>query len=304
VPPIWTAELIVDPRLAKELVDTQFPELSPASVRLLAAGWDNTAYVVNESFVFRFPRRSIAVSLIETEQRLLPWLAPRLPMSAPVPRFEGRPSDAFGWPFLGYPLIAGRTIAAARLSREDRAALAAPLATFFATLHAIPSFEAAARGVPGDTLNRLDTTARLAATDQRLRTLVDSGVLTGRRSIDEALASAPVIRQPRTDVLVHGDPHAGQILVDDRHRMSGVIDWGDVHLGDPAIDFTAAHTILPPEACEVFRRTYGSIDELVWQAARGRAIWHTVALLASAVDMGNREMVDETRQALARLVNE
>ena len=52
----------------------------------MGAGWDNTAYLVNGEWVFRFPRRTIAVPLLEAEGRVLPKLAPRLPLSDSAPR--------------------------------------------------------------------------------------------------------------------------------------------------------------------------------------------------------------------------
>ena len=89
--PLWKAEREVDTALARQLVTSQFPALadSPSlAVERIGAGWDNVAFLVtgaNGPFVFRFPRRSIAVPLIETETRLLPLLAPALPLPIPVP---------------------------------------------------------------------------------------------------------------------------------------------------------------------------------------------------------------------------
>jgi len=70
--PAWKADWAVTSELAKSLVDAYFPSLKPASVREFGAGWDNSVFLVNDSFVFRFPRRRIGVSLLETEIRLLP----------------------------------------------------------------------------------------------------------------------------------------------------------------------------------------------------------------------------------------
>jgi len=94
--PIWRAEIAVDPTLAKILIEAQFPVLRPVFARLLGAGWDNTAYLVNEAFIFRFPRRQVAVPLIQTEIDLLPWLSSRVPLRVPVPTYAGQPSVLYG----------------------------------------------------------------------------------------------------------------------------------------------------------------------------------------------------------------
>ena len=62
------------------MLDSQFPALAPTTVELVGVGWDNTAFLVNETWLVRFPRRQIAVDLIERECRLLPAIASRLPL--------------------------------------------------------------------------------------------------------------------------------------------------------------------------------------------------------------------------------
>jgi aminoglycoside phosphotransferase (APT) family kinase protein len=297
----WRPEATVDAALATELVEKQFPHLAPVTVCLLAAGWDNTAHVINGSLVFRFPRRSIAVPLISTEIQLLPWLASRVPLKIPVPEYVGEPSAAYRWPFAGYSMIRGRALPAARCSGRTRASLAIPLARFLAALHAIPADAAANHGAGFDVFDRLNTLSRRSLTDEGLSALIQAGVIDDRRAIDAILDAAPVITHPRTDVLVHGDLHAAQIILGDDDQMIGVIDWGDVHLGDPAVDLAAAHAILPRESHEVFLHAYGVVDDTTWSAARARATWHTVMLLASAADTGDADVVHDAREALERL---
>ena len=71
----WSPERVVSVELARELIEAQFPQLSPARVAALGEGWDNSVFSVNGEWVFRFPRRQIAVPLIERELRVLPALA-------------------------------------------------------------------------------------------------------------------------------------------------------------------------------------------------------------------------------------
>src|SRR5262245_40038701 len=130
----WAAEHVVDVELARALIEDQFPELVPAKVEPFGVGWDNTAYLVNTKWVFRFPRRSIAAPLIERELALLPAIAPRVTLPIPVPRFAGRPEERFAWPFAGYRVLEGRT--ASRLSHDLRGRAAEPLGRFLAALHA------------------------------------------------------------------------------------------------------------------------------------------------------------------------
>jgi aminoglycoside phosphotransferase (APT) family kinase protein len=58
--------------------------------------------------------------------RFLPRLAPLLPLSVPVPRFVGEPSQAFPRPFYGCRYLPGRELPDAELDDEALLALARP----------------------------------------------------------------------------------------------------------------------------------------------------------------------------------
>jgi aminoglycoside phosphotransferase (APT) family kinase protein len=94
----------------------------------------------------------------------------------------------------------------------------------------------------------------------------------------------------------------GQILLTDDDRLAAVIDWGDIHLGDRAVDFTIVHQLLPPSCHDAFFDAYGDVDPLGWRLARARAVWHSVALLVSATDAGDRPLAGEAVLALGLLI--
>jgi aminoglycoside phosphotransferase (APT) family kinase protein len=147
----WDAEIVVDAELARALIRGQFPALG-RTVEPFGSGWDNTAYLVDEELVFRFPRRRIAVPLMEREVRVLPAIAARLPLPVPIPEWAGAPTDAFPWPFAGYRRLAGRGADTVDFTAAERGAMAAPLAVFLRALHAIPTD---GLGLPGDEIGKL-----------------------------------------------------------------------------------------------------------------------------------------------------
>src|SRR5262249_17990522 len=131
-----------------------------ASVEPFGAGWDNTAYLVDATWVFRFPRREVAVAWLEREVTLLPAVAPRVSLPVPIPERRGQPTERFPWPFAAYRLPPGRPADVAVLSEEERARGAEPLAQFLVTLHAFPADQAARRGAGPDEIRRLDVAWR------------------------------------------------------------------------------------------------------------------------------------------------
>jgi aminoglycoside phosphotransferase (APT) family kinase protein len=295
----WSPERVVDAEAARSLVGAAFPDLADAPLTPLGIGFDNTAYLVGDAWVFRFPRRAVAVPLIAREARLLPAIAPLLPLAIPVPERVGRPSAQYPWPFAGYRRLPGRSACAAALTEEARAAAAEPLARFLAALHTVPPAEAAAAGVEGDTIGRMDVVKRSPKAEVFLTELRDAGVLRDDdvRRLKAVITPAPVTASGAA-VLVHGDLYARHLLVGDDARLTGVIDWGDVHLGDRAVDLAIAHTFLPPPAREAFRRAYGPIDAATWARAAFRAAYHAAMIGRYALHTGDADLLREARTAL------
>jgi aminoglycoside phosphotransferase (APT) family kinase protein len=79
-------------------------------------------------------------------------------------------------------------------------------------------------------------------------------------------------------VIVHGDFYVRHLLINGRRQVTGIIDWGDLHIGDPAVDFIIAHSFLPPQVQEAFKKAYGPIDHNSWELARLRAAYHSTNL--------------------------
>ncbi len=70
-------------------------------------------------------------------------------------------------------------------------------------------------------------------------------------------------------------------------RLSAVIDFGGLGVGDPACDLTIAYVLLSPDCRSVFRAALG-LDDATWARGRGWAL--TTGLSAycayAAVDAG------------------
>lgn len=279
---LWDAEVELAPGQAIRLIEQQFPGLAPVQLALLGAGWDNTAFLVNERWVFRFPRRNIAAGLIEHEIRVLPQLANRVPLPIPVPVLAGVPSAAYPYPFAGHALIPGTTACQLTWTDEERAQIAVPLARFLAALHQIPVNAAALARGPGDLIDRANVVKRAPPLKERLCALGRGDLF----PLVDRLSGTP----PRADppCWVHGDLYARHLLVDGSRRLSGVIDWGDVHLGDSALDLSLVFSFLPPgSARDTFQNAYGPIDAPTYDRARFRALHYGALLISYGEDVGD-----------------
>lgn len=275
----WTPEVEVPPELAVRLIRTQFPEVAAAELRELGAGWDNVAYVVDDRWVFRFPRREFAVPFLRAELRWLPTLAPQLPVPVSAAQFAGRPSDDFAWPFGGYPLLAGDTLCSRELAPDPRRQLARDLASFLRSLHTIEVPEPGDE-VPVDSIHRMDLVRRIPLVRERAEEVADRTPEVEWDRVLQVLsdlATTPASSDER--VWTHGDLYARHLLMDDVGRLAGVIDWGDMHVGDAAVDLSAAFALFTPVERSVFFEVYGPVAEPARRRARGRALFHSTALV-------------------------
>jgi aminoglycoside phosphotransferase (APT) family kinase protein len=272
----WAADVDVTAELARLLIDGQFPELAAAPIQPLGEGWDNAAFLVGE-YVFRFPRRAVAAPLIAREIAILPMLGPHLPLAISAPHFAGEATGAYPWPFAGYRSFPGKPVSARRFDDAAYLRLGAELGTFLRALHSIDPAPAIAAGLAEDAIGRLDHTQRMSKLDGRFAALSAAGLVGETAPLLEFLHEiAP--QGPRRERLciVHGDLYAKHVFVNDGGSVCGVIDWGDIHFGDPAIDVSVAFELLPPQARSAFAQAYGSIDQRTRELAQYRAIYHAV----------------------------
>jgi aminoglycoside phosphotransferase (APT) family kinase protein len=283
--PIWQADIAIDTALAARAIGAQFPQFAGVPIEVFGSGWDNAAFLVDGDTVFRFPRRRVAVRLMERECALLPLIAPLLPLPISAPVFAGSSQPAYPWPFAGYPRIDGATACTIALDAAARGALAAPLGEFLRALHRIDPAPLVARGLRPDEIGRLDHAKRLRLARERAGALSAIGIDDGAGFLRWLENHPPLAPVNSARAIVHGDLYARHVLLDERCAPSGIIDWGDIHLGDPALDIAIAHLMLPACDYAAFRDAYGPIDERTWQAARFRAIYHAFI----EIDYGVRE---------------
>jgi aminoglycoside phosphotransferase (APT) family kinase protein len=261
------AEVDIDELLVRRLLASQFPEW--ASLRIspsLSIGWDNVIYHLGSHLVVRLPRRRMGAVMVDKQHRWLPKLARRLPLPVPVPIGHGVPDQGYPWPWSVCRWVPGDVAAEATIN--DLTAFAVSLGTFLTALAA-----------PGPATGPRSPFrgGALATRDEHTRESIDrlSGVVeaaAARRLWDDALA---LPTWPEPGVWIHGDLQPANLLVEDG-RLSGVIDFDHLGVGDPAVDLISAWMQLPKCARPALRET-ACPDDATW--ARGRAWALHVGLL-------------------------
>ena len=220
-----------------EALHAAFPALIVVDAAPIDDGWDNYVIEINKSLIFRFPRRVNIQQRLATDVRLLPELAKALPLPIPSLDYIATKPGNDGPTFVGYPKIPGEPLLLRKTATHQ--GLAKQLGEFLTMLHRFPVRDAVNMGVPNGT----PKSWQHGYID--LYTKVSSDIFAlikpSQRSTIEALWSSyldNVANFRFEPVLVHRDLSGENILWNpDLGELTGVIDWSDSSIGDPAIDF-------------------------------------------------------------------
>jgi len=234
----WESDRPLTTEIARASITANFPAIDTRDLDYLGWGWDYDVYATGDGWAFRFPRRAHCADVFEWEQRIHDLVARALPSSVAVPRLEliGQPSGAFPYRFSGHRLIRGTN--AETLAPEQMPTFARDIAEALGALHSIPAADARAAGANEmdlDDIGRSEWLERGFASAVNLRGIDDV--------VDRAVSWMPSVREPITRFagplrLVHQDLGPDHVLVDPATgHITGIIDWSDAILGDPARDF-------------------------------------------------------------------
>jgi len=252
-------EVDTDVALVGRLLARQFPRWTGLPVTPVPSyGTDHDVYRLGDRLVVRLPRIGWAAGQAEKEARRLPGLAPRLPLAVPVPLAVGRPDDGYPFPWAVHEWLPGADASTAPFD-HDRAAV--DLAAFVRALGSVDT-----AGSPEAAAVRLgDRDADVRRCVRELGTTVDADATL---RLWERFLAAPPHQGPGR--WIHGDLLPGNLLVVDG-RLSAVIDWGGLAVGDPAQDLKPAWTVLTGAARDRFLREAGA-DDAARERARGWAL--------------------------------
>jgi aminoglycoside phosphotransferase (APT) family kinase protein len=239
------------------IIAAALPGYEPRAVAVNEDGWDSVVVEVDGLWIVRVARSEEVGRVYRTEQRLLAALAPTL--SVAVPDFT-----RVGPTFCVYRKLPGARLDAHGAGPE----LGESVGGFLRALHAFPVERAAALGVgeawEADGVDRLEAAVLpLLAPDERRR---------GELLVD---ALHDLRFEP---TLVHADLGPEHILCSGG-RVTGVLDWSDTGVGDPALDlgWLLLHASQP--FADALASVYGVDEELAARAEVYERLfaWHEVA---------------------------
>ena len=268
------ADFPITENLVRTLLRNAHLDYAEEPLSLAFAGWDNEMWRLGTTRAVRLPRRELSVPLIDHEQLVLSRIAALLrPAGVQVPEpLAAMPApEPFARPWSVVPWFGGS--AALHQPRAARTAWAAKLAEALAALHVAADADAPANPVRGQALQTRDGAVR----ERLAMTVFPPRVLA---AWEDALSTPG---WPHAPVWVHGDLHAGNIVVDGP-QLVALVDFGDVTSGDPAYDLAAAWIVFDATGRREFIAASAHVDADTWVRARGWAAAIAVTLTVLSDD--------------------
>lgn len=303
LPRMHADEVGTDAALVRRLLLGQFPEWADLPIEAVpSAGTDHALYRLGDEMSVRLPRIHWAVGQAAKEARWLPKLAAHLPLAIPTPIAQGQPAEGYPWDWSVYRWLAGENAIRARI--DDLSQVAIDLAGFIGALRQVDTEGGPSNGPEHEPAPLSSRGNPLIERDAQVRTCIaqldEIGGLIDARAVTEAWEAS--VRAPVWDgppVWIHGDLMQGNLLIE-HGRLSSVIDFGCLGLGDPACDLMIAWTLFSGPSRTAFRAALDA-DDASWLRGRGWAL--SVALIALPYYLHtNPTIVEASRHAIAEML--
>lgn len=284
----------------RSVVAEHLPSYRIQGVVPLGEGLDNLAYEVDGALVVRFSKESDLArraALVSREARLLTAVGDISPLPVPEPVFADVERGCLAYRKLpGTPLL---DMPPDQCSAHGTS-IAATLGELLTALHAAP-LDRLAGLVDAD---HPPSAAWLSEAAHDYATVAGQLPAAYRRSV-EAFLDAPPPDDEYVPAFSHNDLGIEHVLVDPgTWTVSGILDWSDAAVVDPAHDFGLLHRDLGPAAAHAAISSYRADDND--PAALGeRALFHARCTvledLAHGIGTGRSRYVDKSLAALGWL---
>jgi macrolide phosphotransferase len=241
-------------------------EIEPGSVQINESGLDFFAVFANDkegaTWVLRTPRRPDVVASAAYEKKVLDVILSRLPVA--VPHWQIHTPE-----LIAYRILQGNPAATINPEKQQY--------DWFLNQEALPDLFVQSLA---ETLVALHNIDHGTAADAGVRVKQSAEV---RRTLSVRMENIKgefgVARElwdrwqkwlsddtcwPEHSALVHGDLHPGHIMVNDDGKVTGLLDWTEGEVADPAIDFTVHYRLFGEPGLKDLLSRYEAAGGKVW----------------------------------------
>ena len=302
----WKQTIDINEQMVRKLLETQH-HLSIDTLTLLDEGWDNQVYLINKRLIFRFPRREFGVMCMENEIALLPHIATRVSFPLSNPQWIGHASALYPYPFAGYSIIPGKPLCEVATSLVDDSHFALTLAAWLRELHAVMVSHDEAALIKGGQTWRIDIQHRVATGQENINQYEKYFLQAGfeKNLLNDVIEQMRYFKfNDMKKSYLHGDLYSRHIIVNPTgFSLAGLIDWGDIHVGDPGIDL-AAGMIFTESSFNLFLNAYENINDVTFKIMLFHAFFHALSFLPYAYEQNKESLKRWVAMTLFRTIHE
>ena len=296
---------ITTTKLAEQIIQDPINNLIKIeSIKKLGEGFDNVVFLVNNKYVFRFPKHTESETLMIDENHILPTLQKILPLNIPNLIYFGKPTKSYDFSFHGYELLQGESAYKTILSETDLQNCLKQFAIFLKKLHSIKSPQAQSIGAKNQLYDKTTVKRVIESLENRIAVLWQNNVIEKNEDIikNKIELSKKIKIIHDDDCLVHGDLDFRHILIKNK-KLSGIIDWSDIGINNPVVDFVVIHQMFPQSMHEIFFEIYGNISQDIWSYARFLALHRSVTLMLFGYDQNDTKMLNAAKKSYLQIIN-
>jgi macrolide phosphotransferase len=265
----------------RALVERLFPDLTVRSFEPIGDGWTVFTYEVNGDTIVQLPRSPYAGERLRAQMGMLPELARELPAAVPLPTFVSDDPEA-----MGYRKIEGIPVDAAPDGPWPER-----LGRFLSDLHAVLPEILGLRAVSAaDVADAFD--AELASMREVVFPRLDAETRQRLGVRFDAYLEDPANRR-FAPCVTHGDVGPEHVLVAPDGDLAGVLDWEELAIGDPVVDFTWLLRSRPADAERVLAAYGGAPDAAFRERAAFRFLLIPFHHVRHGLDIDDEQLVTD-----------
>lgn len=271
-------------------IKEKYPDLTINKCTFIDQGQNSYIAVINDEFIFKFPRYKQVIEELKKESIFLQNISSYITLDIPLPYFSSFESEEVGSVFIGYKMIEGVPLERELLYKlENKHEVAAQIVVFLKELHglSVGSFN---KGVVEKRNSHEYWSIMLMKIKENIFPYIREDA---KEYISKTFHKFLNDRENfyYEPVIIHGDLGSSNIIFNtEKGKVSGIIDFGQVSVDDPAIDI--ASLICPmgygEGFIELILNTYPQAEPLI---PRARFYVSTFALQEAlfGVETGDKE---------------
>ncbi|WGG44690.1 aminoglycoside phosphotransferase family protein [Rossellomorea sp. DA94] len=228
-----------------DIVTRMQPNLQIDEVKTQINGWDNDILILNNEVVYRFPKSKGVAAKVKDEVALISQLLLESPL-VQIPRYESVYLDG---EFLGvkYDYLDGESLTDSEVINFIKPQNAEIIGDFLTKLHSIDLSK-----FKGTKIVPIHTKEYWEDLYSSVETIVFPYLKQSQKKeinhLFKHFFSNSIFSSTSKKVLIHGDLTIANILFQkDKGLVSGIIDFTDAQVGDPAFDFAGLYWSLGPD---------------------------------------------------------